>query len=263
MFMYVPRFIARRKHNINVNNTWFDAQNSTRKVAFKVLFDFNLLRVFPVTFYTEDAKEKFIIAHRRRGERDGERIHSANNIAREDFSLYTPFDASSEQPCRICIYFDENANAWHEISERRKSKGRRPVLVSARRGDGEAGGEGRRLRDESGPRDEEHRRWQQSAVSHAADTTHAAHTAHAAHAPHADIGDSASTPAAGLDRLRPRTGEFFIFAYPASDGTDPSSPHSPRFPRVLLPSSSPASPPSYLRTHYDRAECYFILYLVS
>lgn len=102
-----------------------------------------------------------------------------------------------------------NANARREISECRKSKGRRPVLVSACRGDGEAGGEGRRLRDESGPRDEEHRRWQQSAVSHAADTTHAAHTAHAAHAPHADIGDSASTPAAGLDRLRPRTGEFF------------------------------------------------------
>lgn len=123
-------------------------------------------------------------------------------------------------------------------NERRKSKGRRPVLVSVCRGDGEARGEGRRLRDESGPRDEEHRRWQQSAVSHAADTTHAAHTAHAAHAPHADIGDSASTPAAGLDRLRPRTGEFFILAYSAAPDRPhfhvPSSTPSFFFPRTLL-----------------------------
>lgn len=145
------------------------------------------------------------------------------------------------------MYIDENANAWHEISERRKSKGRRPVLVSAHRGDGEAGGEGRRLRDESGPRDEEHRRWQQSAVSHAADTTHAAHTAHAAHAPHADIGDSASTPAAGLDRLHPRTGEFFIFAYPAPDETDPPSPPTPR---VFPASFSHPSPPLLPRAIY-------------
>lgn len=174
---------------------------------------------FLVTFHTIQEREVYILSRTQVSRKKSSFSQVTSRTSRIVVRAFFAFELS----LAMYTYIDMNANARREISECRKSKGRRPVLVSACRGDGEAGGEGRRLRDESGPRDEEHRRWQQSAVSHAADTTHAAHTAHAAHAPHADIGDSASTPAAGLDRLRPRTGEFFIFALSSLSSILPSA----------------------------------------
>lgn len=54
-----------------------------------------------MTFYTaENKKEKFIITDVAEKEREREFI-PANNVARQDLSLY--IDAYNEQPCHICI----------------------------------------------------------------------------------------------------------------------------------------------------------------